>query len=610
MSTADRLLDEIFSWIEQRESCAAKLRKLARELEELREKCNATECVGSSVAVAGAACLIGAGVLTLCTGGAAAPFLGVLGAAYTGVGATISVAAKITEHFISSDTMKDAQKVETKSDSIAKEIQRLFRKLKAEKKEVNHSADPDELDKHVMTEVMKAMARRMGLKDEINISYFIDDPYLNLGGGRGLGGLNPMFTAQMVALAGILSCFAFQLSGKKYKLLFAEGAEQLIKLISSNAFKTFLKGGAMVIGGAIGMGFALSEAIDNWKDLIKKNHVTEASQSLRDTADAIKKMTQTLREQLDSIKEALRELAEVKSIAENPQRSFSDQRELIKFVIKNCEDEVVRQWLRENSESKAFFNLIDIFNLVQKHIDEEDEEDHTNTVDITFVAHGAIENPMIPARCLLPLSSLKDVVLYSPWNCVLTADAAYGIATGKIMPWHRVFVCKARNSCRIPDEQHRPRNVPDGWNAMKKAEYQMIPNIVVAPLRIPKDGAWNRFEVLAGEHGQPGRNRIVIPFILPEGIKIVIPFFVVTLALSVVLIFSRFRATLHLAACLGKYNRNGRLDEASLNMQYSYAVDNTAMTCSYAMLRTPDGMLSGRLYRAFKDMFDRNTFQF
>ncbi|XP_028268120.1 uncharacterized protein LOC114440051 [Parambassis ranga] len=309
MSTADRLLDEIFSWIEQRESCAAKLRKLARELEELRKKCNATECVGSSVAVAGTACLIGAGVLTLCTGGAAAPFLGVLGAAYTGVGATISVAAKITEHFISSDTMKDAQKVETKSDSIAKEIQRLFQKLKAEKKEVNHSADPDELDKHVMTEVMKAMARRNGLKDEINISYFIDDPYLNLGGGRGLGGLNPMFTAQMVALAGILACFAFQLSGKKYKFLFAKGAEQLIKLISSNAFKTFLKGGAMVVGGAVGMGFALSEAIDNWKDLIKKNHVTEASQSLRDTADAIKKMTQTLREQLDSIKRMLNEMA-------------------------------------------------------------------------------------------------------------------------------------------------------------------------------------------------------------------------------------------------------------------------------------------------------------
>lgn len=300
----------------------------------------------------------------------------------------------------------------------------------------------------------------------------------------------------------------------------------------------------------------------------------------------------------------------MKSIVENPQRSFSDQSQLIQFVIKHCEDQVVRQWLRENSESKAFFNLIDIFNLVKKHIEEEDEEDHTDTVDITFVAHGAIDNPMIPARCLLPLPSLKDVVLYSPWNCALMADAAYGIATGKIMPWHRVFVCSDSNSCAIPDERHSPWYVPAEWNAMKKAGYQMIPNIVMAPLKIPRDGAWNSYEVLSECYGEPGINRIVIPFILPEGIEIVVPFFVVTLALSVVLIFSRFRATLHLAACLGKYNRNGWLDEASLNMQYSYAVDNTAMTCSDAMLNTPDGMLSSRLYRAFQDMFDRNIFQF
>jgi len=48
--------------------------------------------------------------------------------------------------------------------------------------------------------------------------------------------------------------------------------------------------------------FTLREAIDNWTDMIKKNHVTEASKSLRDKADEIKEVTQTLREQLDDIK--------------------------------------------------------------------------------------------------------------------------------------------------------------------------------------------------------------------------------------------------------------------------------------------------------------------
>lgn len=50
------------------------------------------------------------------------------------------------------------------------------------------------------------------------------------------------------------------------------------------------------------MAFALPEAIDNWKDLIEKNNVTEASKSLRDTADAILKMTRTLKKQLDEMK--------------------------------------------------------------------------------------------------------------------------------------------------------------------------------------------------------------------------------------------------------------------------------------------------------------------
>ena len=50
------------------------------------------------------------------------------------------------------------------------------------------------------------------------------------------------------------------------------------------------------MGGAVGMGFALYEAIDSWTDLIKNNHVTEASQSLRDTAYNIRKISKTLRE--------------------------------------------------------------------------------------------------------------------------------------------------------------------------------------------------------------------------------------------------------------------------------------------------------------------------
>ncbi|XP_033973272.1 uncharacterized protein LOC117472210 [Trematomus bernacchii] len=42
--------------------------------------------------------------------------------------------------------------------------------------------------------------------------------------------------------------------------------------------------------------------LHNWKEMIKNNHVTEASQSMRDTADALDQMCRTLRTQFDDMK--------------------------------------------------------------------------------------------------------------------------------------------------------------------------------------------------------------------------------------------------------------------------------------------------------------------
>lgn len=47
---------------------------------------------------------------------------------------------------------------------------------------------------------------------------------------------------------------------------------------------------------------ALPEMIDNWKEMISGDHVTEASQSLRDTADGIQNTTQKMKEQIEKIK--------------------------------------------------------------------------------------------------------------------------------------------------------------------------------------------------------------------------------------------------------------------------------------------------------------------
>lgn len=289
-------------------------------------------------------------------------------------------------------------------------------------------------------------------------------------------------------------------------------------------------------------------------------------------------------------------LARVKHSIENTERSSDERETLITFLIEHCKHKVVQDWLRANSKSRDFSKLVNMFHFLKQKLDEGKKKLHSNTVDITFVAHGGITDSMIPASCLLPLPTITDVILYSPWNCVITAAAAYGVATGLMEPQHRVFFCKNQEECKIPDQKHQPTKLPSEWNSIKKAGDRKIPKIMLSPLELPEDGFWEAFEILENKHGKPGRNHIVIPFILPGKSEGSVPFFVVSLALSVVLFFSRFQATLHLTACLGKY-RNIKLDEDALKEQYCCTIDNTAMTSS-------NSMLPSRLFTSFKEMFD------
>ncbi|KAM6965876.1 uncharacterized protein LKV04_018374 [Tautogolabrus adspersus] len=556
MSTADRLLEQMYSWIEQREQCASKLRKLAQELESLREKCNASEAVGSSVAVVGAACLIGAGVATLFTGGAAAPLLGIAGGVYSGIGLGISVITKITEHLLSSDTMKEAQKIESKSNEITQKIQKLFQKLKEETQQAGSFGDPDDLDRHVMTEILGAMARRSGVPHHF-IMKMLQRPNSFFNVGPGNIGLNQRaFNPElMVGLAGILSFFTLKAGGKEFQFLFAKGGQQLFKEVSKAGLKTALKGGAMAVGGVIGIAFELPEAINQWKDLIEKNHVTEASQSLRDTAEDLKKISRTLREQLDEIKKMFKEFEVLKSCIENSNRSPQQKSDFIEIVTRYCQDQAILTWLSENYDTTIFFKLVDIFYFIKQMLDKKKKKTDREDIDIIFVAHGSIEEPLMPASTLLPLSTIKDVNLYSPWNCLIDSNVAYGIITGSIQPHHRTFGCAERR-CQNHNN-HLPTKLPPYWNSMKNEGAGLIPNIIVEPLK-SEDPAWNGVVFLRETFGQPGTNRVFLPYTIPEGFEerfgysMAIPFYVVTLALSLVLFIFPFQATVHLAACLGR----------------------------------------------------------
>lgn len=277
------------------------------------------------------------------------------------------------------------------------------------------------------------------------------------------------------------------------------------------------------------------------------------------------------------------------SFSRDALKRCEEEMRLIRSATKNCKNDTVLRWLRENSECGTFCGLVDMFHFLKKHIDEEEKKSHGDSVDITLVAHGAIRDSLIPACYLLPLPTIADLLLYSPWNCVMNVDAVFGVATGLMKPHHRVF--KNRDGVQISDGELG--QLPNSWNSMKKAGAQMIPNIVLSPLKSKQDGVWRSFEVLANKYGCPERNRIVIPFILPTGSDSFqsVPLFLVMLALSLVLMSSRFHATVHLATCLGDQSVSHKFDKKYLKTQYACTADNIVMSSSPDMF--PGSYFSG-----------------
>lgn len=594
MATADRLVELMYSWMESRRKCARELRDLAGELESLREKCNAGETVGNSIAVLGAGCMVGAGLLTFATGGIAAPFLGALGAAYSTVGATITVATKIIEGFKSSGTMERAQNADQFANTIAKEIDQLFEKLKAE------GPGGSEQDHHIVKEVLEALSRRCGLSvSDMDMDLLLNERLFSYKPGHTVIPETAFESAMKDGIVGIFSVFAFSVEDKVLTKLLTKGTEEIVKKMAANGLKTALKGGARVLGGVLGLAFSLPDAINNWEAQIKNNHVTDASQSLRHTSKAILEVVDDLQEKLDSICKEFEELKEVKECIEN--RDRYSRRALLRYAMKYCQDPEVKTWLEDEAKTKVFLRLVDVFQMVKTELDKErKKKKRVREIEITFVAHGGIPESMISASLLMPLPTILDVVLYSPWNSTIDAKVAYGIAAGTIEPKYRKFCCE--RSCHFPSgtHNHTPSPLPAGWNRMRAAQGQTIPNIKVKSMVAPKDGAWNEFVYLKDALGLPDYDRVVIPFILPRNMVIEVPFAVVTLALALVLLFSQMRARVHLAACLSKVSADTNLQDWYLRQQYAYTVDHTRMSTTDHVYPTTGNF---QLFQNFRDMF-------
>ncbi|CAK6980500.1 PREDICTED: uncharacterized protein LOC106910865 isoform X2 [Scomber scombrus] len=589
MDVADKLLDKIFSFVELQGESADKLNNLAKELEEHKMNVNISKTVGSSVSVGGAAAMTAAGIVTICTGGAALPILGLTGAVVSGIGVATSVGSEVANAVLSGYAMEEAEQISKKIQDLEEEIQKLVDLLAEEGKKRQQ-----QVEDYVVEQILRAMAKRSGLvlNDKINLRNMLsalpENPIYGIGTALSLLGVS------LTAL-GLISIFVTKAIAKKYgTTIMSKGLTTLV----ASGTATAAKAAGRVGGGAVALVFSVPELISDVTNLVQNNCETEASKSLRKTAEALKKASEEMKQDLDRIKKWFEKLARVKRAVENTNRSSYDKKTLIDFVIANCEDDNARQWLRQYL-SDAFFHLVDMFlDLIQRV---EEENSDSESIDIIFVAHGCISDSMIPARWLLPWSSINDVILYSPWNCAINADVAYGVATGRIKPQHRVFYCRPNQGCGVPDENHWPTHLPNCWNSMRRTGDLNIPNITLSPLEQGDFLGWNSYLILEQQHGQPGRNRVVRPFNLPAGSPSVrVPFFIVTLALSLVLLSSRFKVTVHLTACLSDHSAVN-FNQEYLRQQYACCIDNTAMTCSSDMY---DGMdVDQHLHRAFKAMF-------
>ncbi|XP_067332731.1 uncharacterized protein [Channa argus] len=117
LATTEQLLERSFTSIRRKECCAEKFIKMARELESLKEKCNASQCVGTMC-------------MTVFLFAATAHLLDLVGIWCLGVGATISVATPIIEQVMSFVTMTKKQDLEKQSNKTTGEIQEQFKQVR------------------------------------------------------------------------------------------------------------------------------------------------------------------------------------------------------------------------------------------------------------------------------------------------------------------------------------------------------------------------------------------------------------------------------------------------------------------------------------------------
>ncbi|KAL7837317.1 hypothetical protein SRHO_G00270280 [Serrasalmus rhombeus] len=582
MEEADKLVELLFRWQKKQEACADKLLDIAKELESIQCVSNTVQIVGNATAVVGFAA---AAVATFLTAGLAAPIA--IGGAIGSVGTTVSFSSIAIETIASSLNMKDAQKMIKEVEEIGEEIQGLLIKLNDQCARhvlgAHSSAESfDNEQSEVISQLMGALARRnridvpLDLLRSFNKAIFshqqtaVDEHRLHV-------------TSSL--MSGALTTFLFFTLQSALKV----SAKKGVKDLGVIGLKTLMKRSAMVVGSSLGVILSVFDLVKNFKK-IRSNYVTNASQSLRDAARKMKEDKKTLKEKLDALLDIIKKLLHLKKCIQNlgdySLDMSEDEEEIVNYIQATCDDPIIISWPKTRVHKT---NLLNFLRFLKKNLDEEIRRRNRRDIHIVFVSHGSITNRFVPAASLL-LPNINDTVLYSPWNCGIDPNAAYGIAQGCIRLQQRrlYFRWGEANTHHYPLPQH--------WNSMRRSTHY-IPQILLGPVG-REERVWNAFHEIGGS--LQSCDRIIIPYLVPQNKKIDFPvlhFQTVISVLSLVLVTTQTRATVHLAACLGRNKKNPLMVE-EWNRQYAYTRDETYMT-----IDLDERAVDPLLFQAFKLMF-------
>ena len=188
------------------------------------------------------------------------------------------------------------------------------------------------------------------------------------------------------------------------------------------------------------------------------------------------------------------------------------------------------------------YSMARAFTFLRRKIEEyveqvKEEQKGDRIIDLTFLAHGEVQSPMLPSALHYLSDRVDSITLYQPWGCALHASAAYGIATGNISPEMVSYT-----DVVLPAK-------PSDWNTLPK-DYTYIPEVVFNRVRTTESVYQMLIHLFNVRKGST--RGLVIPYFQPPMVtdlpEIALWALSNAVALLGCILNKRFR--IHIAACL------------------------------------------------------------